>query len=332
MRPSALAFLLSLQIFPAFAGNAGATAYARGDYETAYNEWLKSADNGDPTAMEAVGMLYDTGQGVRQSFFLAMLWYNRAANAGNVAAMFDLGAMYDNGRGIPLDRLSAIKWYKLAAQRGNGRAAYNLGVIYRDGDGIPRNITASIDYFKIAASHGIKAANQNLEQLDKSKPKTALAIAPPPGNAIQGNTIPGNLNSGNAIPGNVPPDNTMIVKSNGNSLKRFQDVALERGEIDAAAAKAFSDAIPAVIKDAEKGNELAEYYLGYAYQFGIGVPKDPMKSYILYIKSSSSNDAKVITAAIHGGIDVGLNLTKEQLASAGDLLFGKNLALRHKGE
>jgi TPR repeat protein len=316
MRPSALAFLMSLQIFPAFAGNAGATAYALGDYETAYNEWLKLAEKGDPAAMESVGMLYDTGQGVRQSFFLAILWYNRAANAGNVAAMFDLGAMFDNGRGIPLDRLSAVKWYKMAAQRGNGRAAYNLGVIYRDGDGVARNIAASIEYFRIAASHGIKAAKQNLERLDKSAPKPAVT-APPPDNTI--------------------PEDIMIAKPsdakpNVDSLKRFQEAALERRAIDPSAAKAFADTVPAVTKDAEKGNELAEYYLGYAYQFGIGVPKDPMKSYILYIKSSTSNDEKVITAAIHGGIDVGLELTKEQLASAGDLLFGKNLALRRKGE
>jgi TPR repeat protein len=307
MRPSALAFLMSLQIFPAFAGDAGATAYAHGDYGTAYNEWLKLAENGDPAAMESVGMLYDTGQGVRQSFFLAMLWYNRAANAGNVAAMLDLGAMYDNGRGIPLDRSSAIKWYKMAAQRGNGRAAYNLGVIYRDGDSVPRNIAASIEYFKIAASHGIKAANQNLEHLDKPAPKSEVAVAPPPAQPI-------------------------IVNPSDDGLQRFQEAALKRGEIDASAANAFSATIPVVTKEAEKGNELAEYYLGYAYQFGIGVPKDPMRSYILYIKSSSSNDVKVITAAIHGGIDVGLELTKEQLASAGDLLFGKNLTLRQKGE
>jgi Sel1 repeat len=91
------------------------------------------------------------------------------------------------------------------------------------------------------------------------------------------------------------------------------------------------DTLPVVRKDAATGNELAEYYLGYAYEHGIGVPRDIEKSYIYYLKSSSSNDEKVILAAIHGGVDVGLQLTSDQLKSAGDLVFGKNLT-SHKGE
>jgi hypothetical protein len=43
------------------------------------------------------------------------------------------------------------------------------------------------------------------------------------------------------------------------------------------------------------------------------------------------HDEKVILAAIHGGVDVGLQLTNDQLKSAGGLVFGKNL-MSHKGE
>jgi TPR repeat protein len=321
-RLSSAVLLLSLQIPPTIAGEVGATAYARGDYTTAYTEWLQAGEDGDPSAMEAVGMLYDTGQGVQQSFFLAMLWYNRAANAGNVSAMFDLAAMYDNGRGIPRDRLSAIKWYEMAAQRGNARAAYNLGVIYRDGDGVPRNIASSIEYFKIAARHGIAAAKQNLAYLDRPKPKSEFA-----------NTLPSLATKPSRDAPTPPSDNNtavMVIRPNDN-MERFRDIALDRSTMDASAAKAFIDTLPVVRKDAATGNELAEYYLGYAYEHGIGVPRDIEKSYIYYLKSSSSNDEKVILAAIHGGVDVGLQLTSDQLKSAGDLVFGKNLT-SHKGE
>jgi hypothetical protein len=315
-----LCLLLSLQIPPTIAGNVGATAYARGDYTTAYTEWLQAAENGDPSAMEAVGMLYDTGQGVQQSFFLALLWYNRAANAGNVSAMFDLAAMYDNGRGIPRDQSSAIKWYKMAAQRGNARAAYNLGVIYRDGDGVRRNIASSIQYFKIAASHGIAAAKQNLAYLDKPKPKSEFANTLP--------SLPTKPSEDTAPP---PSDNDTAMVVRLNDIQRFRDIALERGIMDASAEEAFIDTLPTVEKDADSGNALAEYYLGYAYEHGIGVPKDIEKAYIYYLKSASSNDEKVMLAAIHGGIDVALQLTDDQLKSAGDWLLGKN-PTSHKGE
>ena len=46
----------------------GVDAYKRGDYETALNEWLPLAAQGDADAQIAMGILYVHGQGVPQDY------------------------------------------------------------------------------------------------------------------------------------------------------------------------------------------------------------------------------------------------------------------------
>ena len=288
--------LLMLCSAPGLAeGLRGDEAFATGDYATAYREWREIADAGDASAMSAVGSLYDYGRGVPQDFAEALAWYRRAAEAGDVRAMFNTGAMYDNGRGTAGDRLEAIRWYGMAADKGNGRAAYNLGVIYRDGDGVPRDTAAAIKAFRIAAAAGVEAARTNLAALGG-----AARLPEPPSRASA-----------------APPVTNVAGATGGRSTP----AALARVGVDPVYSKRLAATFPALAVQADRGNALAQYDVGFAYEFGIGVPADPVKAYVYYLRASGSRDASTKAAALGGAVEIRKQLSSTQQAAARDILL-----------
>ena len=56
----------------------GWAAYLSGDYETAYNEWLPRAEEGDAIAQFKIGSLYLEGQGVARDYVRAHMWFTIA--------------------------------------------------------------------------------------------------------------------------------------------------------------------------------------------------------------------------------------------------------------
>src|SRR5262245_43310762 len=96
MKPfSALALVFWLVATPGWAGvDEGIRAYNNGDYATAFGEFLSSAQQGNATAQEYLGVMYAKGQGVPQDYGQAIQWYQRAAQQGDASAQFNLGVMY----------------------------------------------------------------------------------------------------------------------------------------------------------------------------------------------------------------------------------------------
>ncbi len=294
-----LAFIC-LRVTPALAdAMRGDAAFSAGDYALAYREWRQAAEVGDASAMTAVGTLYDTGHGVPQDFAMALAWYRAGAFAGDKRAMFNAGAMYDSGRGTAIDRAEAVQWYRKAAEKGDGRAAYNLGVIYRDGDGVRRDTTAAIKYFQVAAAAGLVAARTNLAALGRP-------LAPESGRNPRPRAAP--------PPAPSTPDEL-------EEIARFQKAALARAAVDAGSSKAVSTLVPVLTDEAGKGNTLAQYDVGFIYEHGVGVPADPVRSYVYYLRASASSVESVRTAALKGASDVGAHLTEGQHASARDMLI-----------
>jgi uncharacterized protein len=61
--------------------------------------------------MNAIGSLYQKGQGVDVNYEEAAKWYRSSANLGNHSAMFNLGTLYEKGLGVPLDADEARRWF-----------------------------------------------------------------------------------------------------------------------------------------------------------------------------------------------------------------------------
>jgi uncharacterized protein len=128
MRSAALLVALLLCMTPvaqADPGDAesGATAYARGDYETAYRFWKPLAEQGDADLQVRLGAMHEWGMGVAMSYREAVKWYRMAAEQGHPEALFNMGFMYGSGQGVEQDDVQAYAWFELAAEQGDDAAA-----------------------------------------------------------------------------------------------------------------------------------------------------------------------------------------------------------------
>jgi TPR repeat protein len=72
--------------------------------------WYRDKARTEPWAQAYMGMLYESGQWVRQDHAAAASWYRRAGEAGNVPAQWRLARFYNEGRGVPKDVAEARRW------------------------------------------------------------------------------------------------------------------------------------------------------------------------------------------------------------------------------
>ena len=166
---------------PAFSADfeKGWTAYESGDYATALREYTPLAEQGDVYAQYNVGLMYDQGLGVPQSFRTAAKWYTLAAEGGHDWGQYNLGRMYEKGQGVLQDYKTAVKWYRIAAEQGHAFAQSNLGWMYRKGQGVPQDYVRAHMWSNIAASSGdggyasknrdIIAKRMNSNQIEKAQ-------------------------------------------------------------------------------------------------------------------------------------------------------------------
>ena len=144
--------LIFLQAAPAWAGRAeGWAAYARGDYESALQEFLPLAEQGTANAHFTLGFVYEQVEGDALNDVEAVKWYRKAAERGHAQAQHNLGLMYANGRGIARNDAEAVKWYTRAAQQNIAKAQVNLGSMYQRGLGIPQDAVLAYMWFALAS-------------------------------------------------------------------------------------------------------------------------------------------------------------------------------------
>ncbi len=94
-------------------------AFRNGDFATALREYLPHARDGDAAAQYGLGLMYQSGQGVRQDLAEAAKWYLLAADRGHFDAQMTIGQMYAGGLGVPKDAVRAHKWFNLASKTGD---------------------------------------------------------------------------------------------------------------------------------------------------------------------------------------------------------------------
>jgi hypothetical protein len=136
-----------------------------------------ASDMDAETALQ-VGLLVDTGVGVRQDFSMAVQCYRRAALAQNRRAEFNLAAMYAKGRGVERDPQQAAFWYQQAAEQGDGRAAYVLGVMNEQGDGIKPDKKEALKWYRVALDNGVPAAKRKIASLIPKADVTSGKVQP----------------------------------------------------------------------------------------------------------------------------------------------------------
>lgn len=107
----------------------GLEAAQKGDFKTAYEEWIPLAEAGDALSQYNIGLMYRNGDGVSQNDRKAFFWFGKAASQGLAAAQDRLGWMYANGVGTEKDMRKGITWTYLASRQGDKTAKTNLRVM-----------------------------------------------------------------------------------------------------------------------------------------------------------------------------------------------------------
>jgi TPR repeat protein len=100
------------------------TEYDRANLTSSINVWTPLAQQGDATAQNYLGEIYETGISGTPDFQLAALWYQRAADQGLKAAQVNLGFLYESGNGVSQDKAKALNLYRLAADLRDDQLEY----------------------------------------------------------------------------------------------------------------------------------------------------------------------------------------------------------------
>ena len=119
-----------------------------------FNQVQREANQGVVEAQAALGSMYFLGQGVRQDYFKAAQWLEKAASQGVVEAQYLLGTMYAEGQGVRQDYAKAVEWLEKAANQGEDAAQYFLGQLYNKGAGVRQNYATAKKWHEKAASQG----------------------------------------------------------------------------------------------------------------------------------------------------------------------------------
>jgi len=135
----------------------GLNALDRKHYATALRSWRDLANQGDARAMNNVGLMYERGLGVTQSYVEAMTFYRKAADAGLPEAQYNLGTLYHNGYGVEVNNSQAVFWFRKAAAQRLPDAHYMMGLHLWEGKGVRRDPLAALAEFL----KGARAGNVN---------------------------------------------------------------------------------------------------------------------------------------------------------------------------
>ena len=105
-----------------------------------------------------LGLMYSEGQGVKQDYFKAAEWFQKAAEQGHAEAQYNLGLMYSEGQGVKQDFIKAVEWCQKSAEQGNADAQLFLGVIYIEGQWVKQDFLKAAEWCQKSAEQGLEQA------------------------------------------------------------------------------------------------------------------------------------------------------------------------------
>ncbi|MCR5010862.1 MAG: sel1 repeat family protein [Lachnospiraceae bacterium] len=149
------------------------------DLKKAFELFLKSAELGNPLAMDDVGLCYLQGEGTEADPDKGFFWIEKAAKLGCVNAMYNLAILYRDGKGVESDSHRAFKWMSNAYNNGHILARNALGVWYYKGVGTEIDTNMAVSIWKENAKLGIEASAAILKNLGISIFENTPVNTPP---------------------------------------------------------------------------------------------------------------------------------------------------------
>lgn len=140
-------------------------------------ELLLSAERGTAEDQYNLGMRYERGIGVPQSYPEAVRWYRLAAMHDYPDALYKLCEMSERGQGLPQDYQEALRWCGLAADHGHGHAMFMLGRLYHNAHGVPMDVVRAHMWYNLATAHGYDEGKRWRDRLADEMTPSQIAEA-----------------------------------------------------------------------------------------------------------------------------------------------------------
>lgn len=138
------------------------------DAQKAFEYFKKSADNGLPAGMRALGYCYIFGEGVLKNNDYGLKLLLKAANHNDPEALAFLGDCYYYGNyGVERSYEKAFEYFQRASELGDIQATAKLGHCYQVGLGVVRDYEKAFELTKYAAEHGYREAVLDLADMFK---------------------------------------------------------------------------------------------------------------------------------------------------------------------
>jgi TPR repeat protein len=138
------------------------------DQNTAFQWFLKAAQQGFAFSQVMIGLKYIEGKGVEKNELEGAEWLKKAAEQGDHEGQVQYGACLVMGIGVSTNIENGILWLRKSAEQGNLSAITLLGK--KLCKMTSKNLkNEGIEWLKKAASHGNQEAKQILEEIEKQK-------------------------------------------------------------------------------------------------------------------------------------------------------------------
>ena len=148
-----LAMALSMLV-TACAGHVPAPENATIDRAAETESVIASAERGTAEDQYNLGLRYERGITLPQSYPEAAHWYRLAAMQGYREGQYKVCELSERGQGLPQDYQEALRWCGLAAEQGHGRAMFIIGRLYHMAHGVPQDLVRAHMWYNLATANG----------------------------------------------------------------------------------------------------------------------------------------------------------------------------------
>lgn len=191
----------------------GLESVKAGDYETAFECFLASAQQDYSKAQFNTGVCYERGRGVRKDLSKALQFYRRAAATGHRQAQYRCAKLLLTNRGRSdtdtatarslLHKAAAaglteaqlylgvvlseeaqsdggewVQYFRMAAESGDSTGLLFLGQCYERGLGVPQCLSSAVSLYQQAAAKGNQKAKNTLRDLHSREVLRSIRSAP----------------------------------------------------------------------------------------------------------------------------------------------------------
>ena len=111
----------------------GIEAANNNDMKTAEIFFNKACTSGEATGCYNLGLMYDKGEGVRQSYPKAKELYGKACDGGYASGCYNLGLMYHAGEGVRQSYAKAKELFGKACDGGHAGGCKNYAILNKQG-------------------------------------------------------------------------------------------------------------------------------------------------------------------------------------------------------